>query len=129
LSEPASVLVVEDEYFLQADLEQALTEAGFATEVASSGEQALTLFFAGSRICKALVTDVRLRSALSGWDVARRIRERQPDLPVIYVTGAPADEWASHGVPNSILVSKPFVTAQLIAALSNLLRNGSATTA
>ena len=29
-----------------------------------------------------------------------------------------------HGVPNSILISKPFASAQLVTALSNLLNTG-----
>ena len=49
LCELRSVLLVEDEYFLAADLEDALTGAGFATDVVSSGEEALTLFAGGGR--------------------------------------------------------------------------------
>ena len=41
------ILVIEDEYFLQADLEKVLTEAGFATDIVSSGEEALTLLMGG----------------------------------------------------------------------------------
>ena len=82
-----------DEYLLQADLEKVLTDAGFATEIVSSGEEALTLFIGGSITCQALVTDVRLRGSLSGWEVARQIREKEPAFPVIYVTTAPAEEW------------------------------------
>ena len=93
MSEPPSMLVIEDEYFLQADLEKVLTDAGFATEIVSSGEEALTLFIGGSITCQALVTDVRLRGSLSGWEVARQIREKEPAFPVIYVTTAPAEEW------------------------------------
>jgi hypothetical protein len=37
------------------------------------------------------------------------------------MTGAAADKWASQGVPNSILLEKPFAPAQLVTALSNLL--------
>jgi len=44
LSEERSVLVVEDEYLLQIDLEKALTDGGFSVECVSSGEEALTLF-------------------------------------------------------------------------------------
>ncbi len=39
---------------------------------------------------KVLVTDVYLGGRLSGWDVARRIREEDPNLPVVYMTGAGA---------------------------------------
>lgn len=123
MSDSCSVLVVEDEYFLQADLEQTLNEAGFSTKSASSGEEAL--FLGNQFSCAALVTDICLRNGgLSGWDLARRMRAKQPALPVIYVTAVQAKEWAAQGVPNSILISKPFAPAQLVAALSSLLNIG-----
>jgi len=77
---------------------------------------------------KALVADVRLAGRLTGWDVARRIREKDPSFPVVYVT-ANGQDWASEGVPNSILISKPFAPAQLVTALSQLLNEGSAAAA
>ncbi len=49
LPQPPLVLVVEDEYFLKADLEQILNDAGFATETVSSGEEALALFEADQK--------------------------------------------------------------------------------
>jgi DNA-binding response OmpR family regulator len=67
------------------------------------------------------VTDVNLQGRLSGWDIASRIRESKPAFPIIYITGAAAEEWPSKGVPNSILLQKPFAPAQLTTALSNLL--------
>jgi DNA-binding NtrC family response regulator len=73
--------------------------------------------------------DVRLMGRLSGWDVARRMRKADPTFPVIYMTGAAADQWASQGVPGSILLEKPFAPAQLIAAISQLLNIGSPPTA
>ena len=42
-------------------------------------------------------------------------------MPVIYMTGTHAEDWASKGVPNSVLLTKPFAPAQLVTALSNLL--------
>ena len=49
----------------------------------------------------------------------------QTRFPVVYMTGAAADEWASQGVPNSILLQKPFAPAQLVTAVSQLLNTGS----
>jgi CheY-like chemotaxis protein len=72
---------------------------------------------------EALVTDVNLRGDLNGWEVARQIREKEPSLPVIYMT-AYAEDWASQGVPNNVLIPKPYVPAQLVTALSNLLNIG-----
>jgi DNA-binding response OmpR family regulator len=115
------ILVIEDEYFAMRDVEAALADGGFATEVVFSGEEALTLFMGGVRNYSALVTDVSLGGNLSGWDVAKAIRKKEQVFPVIYVTAAAADQWASHGVPKSILISKPFAPAQLAAAVSSLL--------
>jgi DNA-binding response OmpR family regulator len=78
VSELPLVLVIEDEYLLQGIVEEALTEGGFEVDILSSGEEALTLFKGRRKNYKALVTDVTLRGRLSGWDVARQIRERDP---------------------------------------------------
>ena len=118
------VLVIEDENALQEIVEDALTEGGFASEIVSSAEEALTLFRAGNRDYKALVTDSHLKGEMNGWDVARQVRERDATFPVLYMTGAAADQWASQGVPLSILLQKPFASAQLVTALSNLLNAG-----
>jgi DNA-binding response OmpR family regulator len=114
---------------LQGILEDAPAEAGFETDILSSAEEALTQFMGGTKKYKALVTDVRLMGRLSGWDVARRMREADPTFPVIYMTGAAADQWASQGVPGSILLEKPFAPAQLITAISQLLNIGRPPTA
>ncbi|MET4043970.1 response regulator [Bradyrhizobium sp. RT6a] len=124
--QPPLILVVEDEYALQAVVEEALIEGGFATDILSSAEEALTLFKSGVKAYRALVADVNLMGSLSGWDLARRIREGEPTFPVIYMTGAASDEWASQGVPNSILLQKPFAPAQLVTAVSQLLNQNSA---
>jgi DNA-binding response OmpR family regulator len=118
------ILVVEDEYLLQRNVEEALIDGGFATDAIFSGEEALTLFMSGTRKYKALVTDVNLGGELDGWEVAKRIREKDGAFPVVYMTGDAVPEWASHGVPNSVLVPKPFALAQLVTAVSSLLNAG-----
>lgn len=72
----------------------------------------------------ALVSDIRLGNGPTGWDVARHVRRVSPDLPVIYMSGDGAVDWASMGVPNSIMIAKPFVMQQIIVALATLLNSG-----
>jgi len=79
------------------------------------------LFKAGASSYNALVTDVDLGGRLSGWDIARAIRETNPAFPIVYITGAAADEWISQAVPNSVLVQKPFRPRQIVTAISQLL--------
>ena len=123
MSEVPVVMVVEDEYDLQGLIEEALAEGGFDTDILSSGEEALTLFRGRLKNYKALVTDVALKGRLSGWEVAAHFREADPGFPIIYMSGAHADEWASKGVPNSIMLTKPFAPAQLVTAISQLLNS------
>jgi DNA-binding response OmpR family regulator len=127
VSELPVILIVEDEYPLQGIVEDALTEGGFESDILSSGEEALTLFKGKTKNYKALVTDVNLKGRINGWEVARQIREIDPAFPIIYMTGAAADRWASRGVPNSLLLEKPFAPAQLVTAISTLLNAGTST--
>jgi DNA-binding response OmpR family regulator len=74
-----------------------------------------------------LVTDIGLRGKIDGWEVARQAREIDPQFPVVYMSGKSAEDWGSKGVPNSIMLSKPFAPAQLVTAVSNLLNTGTPT--
>jgi len=124
LQEALIILVVEDDQSIQSIVEEALSDGGFKPTIASSGEEALTLL--GGSKYRVLVIDIKLgKDRIRGWDVARRARAINPGLPVVYITGANADEWAVQGVPNSVLLTKPFAPAQLVTAVSNLLNTGS----
>jgi DNA-binding response OmpR family regulator len=121
------IMVVEDDQSIQSIVEEALSDGGFEPAIASSGEEALMLL-SGSKY-RVLVIDIKLgKDRIRGWDVARRARAINPELPVVYITGANANEWAMQGVPNSILLTKPFAPAQLVAAVSQLLNTGTPTT-
>jgi CheY-like chemotaxis protein len=124
-----TVLVVEDDHLVRSMAEETLNEGGYKVTSVSSAEQAIDLL-TGNNSVRALVTDINLGSnTMTGWDVARRAREVEPELPVVYVTGDSGSDWASQGVPNSILVAKPFAPAQLLTAVSQLLNAGSASNA
>lgn len=121
------ILVVEDDPLIQPIVEDALTDGGFEIAIAPSGETAVELLDASDAKYKALVTDINLgRGKMDGWEVARRAREINPQFPVVYMTGDSAAEWASKGVPNSILLTKPFAPAQLVTAVSQPLNSRNA---
>jgi CheY-like chemotaxis protein len=118
------VLVVEDDQLIQSVVEEALGGGGFEIVITASGEQAVELLDAADGKYRALVTDINLgRDKMDGWSVARRAREINPEFPVVYMSGDSAEDWASQGVPNSIMLSKPFAPAQLLTAVSQLLNN------
>ena len=119
---------MEDDQEVQAIVEETLSEGGFEVAIAASGEEAATLLSGNNGRYRALVTDIGLRGRLDGWEVARRARQINPDFPVVYISGRYAEDWASKGVPNSIMLAKPFAPAQLVTAVSNLLNTGTPTT-
>ena len=114
------LLVVEDDDLIQHLLEDALTEAGFGIQKAFNASDAIKLLDAPDTHFRALITDIDLKSKLTGWDVARHARTISPELPVVYASSSGHD-WESLGVPNSIMLRKPFAPAQLVTAVSQLL--------
>ena len=117
------ILVVEDDALLQSLVEETLSDGGFEIAIVASGEEAVTLLRGHKGSYRAVVTDINLRGTMDGWEVAQHAREIKPDFPVVYMSGAAAADWTSKGVPNSIMLVKPFAPAQLLTAVSNLLNN------
>ncbi|MBU6462926.1 MAG: response regulator [Bradyrhizobium sp.] len=115
------ILVVEDDYYVKEMVQEALSDGGFESEIVASGEEAVTLLKDKHDKYRAVVTDINLQGQLTGWDVATGARELNPDMPVVYMTGAAAEDWSAHGVPNSVLLQKPFAPAQVVTAVSQLL--------
>jgi DNA-binding response OmpR family regulator len=118
-------LVVKDDPLIRSIVEETLADGGFL----SSGENAIDLLDVQKVKYRAVVTDINLgRDRIDGRDIARRAREIDAGLPMVYMTGDSADDWASKGVPNSILLTKSFAPAQLLTAVSQLLNAGSSAT-
>ena len=116
-----TILVAEDETLIALSVEDALRDAGFAVELVSDGNVAMTALDADSDLYVAVVTDVRLGSGPSGWDVARHARKADPSFPVVYMSGDSGHEHGVHGVPDSIMVQKPFAPVQIVTAVTTLL--------
>lgn len=124
--ESVNILLAEDETLLLLDFEDALKEAGFVVLAVTSGKKAVEHLKAAESSIAGIVTDIRFAESPSGWDVARIAREIDPEMPVVYISGDSAPDWASQGVPKSIMIEKPFVMSQLIVAISQLLNDRTA---
>ena len=83
--EPARVLVVDDEEPVRRFVERVLHDAGYETAVAGDGSEAIQVAAKFSGI-DVLVTDVMMPNML-GDELARRLRQNEPDLKVLYLTG------------------------------------------
>ena len=120
------ILVVEDEELLREIIHDALKEGGFDLTTVASGQEAVAEIESGVVKYSALVTDINLKGPMKGWEVARLVRQIDAAFPIVYMTAAAADEWASEGVPNSILLNKPFAQPNwLIVGAARRNRNSS----
>jgi CheY-like chemotaxis protein len=117
-----TLLPVEDEPLIRAALTAALEDGGYILVEAENGAGAMRLLDAHPSL-SVVVTDIRLGFGPDGWEVARQARRCQPLIAVVYMTGDSAGDWSADGVPNSILLQKPFATAQLTTAISTLLNS------
>lgn len=121
LSQLPILLLVEDDQNLQPMLEVALSDDGFEVVVAATGAMAISELESNGTRFKGLVTDIRLGSGPNGWEVGHRARQLVPGIPVIYMSGDSAHEWSAEGVPESIMLQKPFAISQLTSAITTLL--------
>jgi DNA-binding NarL/FixJ family response regulator len=119
--EPARILIVEDDYLIVAQMELALTEAGFEVAgVAASGERAIEL--AASRRPALVVMDVRLAGERDGVDAALELF-RQFGIRCIFATAHHDDiarRRASAAAPLAWL-PKPYGMARLVETVRRAL--------
>lgn len=117
------VLIVDDEPLIAAMVEVTFEDAGFEIRsVMNAAEAADQIAELGARL-SAIVTDIQLGAGPNGWAVAVEARTQLPLLPVVYMTGDSASDWTAFGVPKSVLVQKPFVGAQVLAAVTTLMNS------
>jgi two-component system OmpR family response regulator len=115
------LLIVEDKVKMAGLLQRALGSEGFATDVASRGEDAL--WMAGSTRYDAVVLDVML-PGIDGFETCRRLRADDVWTPVLMLTarGALADRVAGLDGGADDYVTKPFEVDELAARLRALIR-------
>jgi DNA-binding response OmpR family regulator len=116
------LLVVEDDPRLGRLLVRMLSDERHLVELTASGEEALEIAEAGSGI-DAMILDVGLPD-VHGTDVARRLRARGSQLPILMLTARDAVEDRVSGLDAGAddYVVKPFAFAELSARLRALDR-------
>ncbi len=117
------ILLVEDESLILMDIETALIEEGYEVVTANNGSRAIQAFDADPSRIDGVVSDINLGKGPSGWDIAHHIRQAVPAMPMVYMSGDSSHEWEAQGVPNSVLVPKPFVHSQIMTALATLMNH------
>jgi PAS domain S-box-containing protein len=112
------VLIVEDDTLLAELAAGMLAELGFEGVVTHSAKEALDQLAGGERP-KLIFTDIVMPGGISGIELARKVRERFPELPILLTTGYSEEVGGSHGFP---VLQKPYEMDALASALGNLLK-------
>jgi two-component system copper resistance phosphate regulon response regulator CusR len=119
------ILIIEDDLKTAAYLRKGLSENGFKVKVANEGEDGL--YLALTREFDLVLLDVMLPD-MDGWQVLKKLRSRENETPVIFLTARDAVPDRVKGLElgaNDYLV-KPFAFSELIARIKNSLRHGPA---
>ena len=119
------ILIVEDEARIASFLEKGLRANGFATDVASTGEEALLRTRRGGY--DLLILDLGLPDR-DGFDVLRELRARGDSLPVIILTARDSARDTVAGLEGGAddYVPKPFRFEELLARVRLRLRGDGA---
>jgi len=111
-------LVVEDDTLVAELAAGMLSELGFEVTVTHSAKEALERLAGGARP-KLIFSDIVMPGGISGIELARKVRDRFPELPILLTTGYSEQVAGSHGFP---ILQKPYEMEALASALGNLLK-------
>jgi CheY-like chemotaxis protein len=114
-----SVLLVEDEALISELVADALHELGFAVHEVTTGKEALRYLDSGGAV-DVLFTDVNLPGGIDGTELAIRVREMRPDLPIVYASGRYSAGGLGRMVSRSLFVPKPYDPSDIATLLARL---------
>ncbi|HJP69085.1 MAG TPA: PAS domain S-box protein [Sphingomicrobium sp.] len=119
---PVSVLVIDDDPDVRGFIVNSLEEQGYRVREASDGREGLA---AMERETPDLVVLDFIMPGLSGADVARQIRSKRADQPILFVSGYSETEAVKRTAPDAPLLAKPFRAEALQKAVRGALNPGS----
>jgi two-component system cell cycle sensor histidine kinase/response regulator CckA len=128
VSEPRRiVLVVDDEQGLRDLVCRTLQAEGYSTLEAAHGAEALEVMETASEAVDLVVTDV-VMPGMDGRELGRRISQRWPDLPILYISAYDVNDIFRRGSPtqSAPFLQKPFPMDGLITTVRGLMRDRSA---
>jgi PAS domain S-box-containing protein len=112
------ILIVEDDTFVAELAAGMLTELGFESTVAHGSKEALERL-AGGEKPKLVFSDIIMPGGISGIELAQKVRDRFPEMPVLLTTGYSEQVGGAHGFP---VLQKPYEMESLASALGKLLK-------
>jgi two-component system alkaline phosphatase synthesis response regulator PhoP len=115
------ILLVEDEVAIRTGLVDVFVFHGYDVDFAEEGREGLRMALSGHY--DLILLDIML-PGMDGYEICRRIREQDKDLPIIMLTAKTGDEEIIQGLALGAddYVAKPFSVAQLVLRVQAVLR-------
>jgi len=118
-----TILVVEDEKPLRCIIELLLDQLGYTVILAENGQDAQQVWEEHSAEIGLVITDIVMPGGVSGIDLAKTLRAKDPGQKVIFISGYSADlagkELSFEG--GTSFLQKPFSSEQLAKAVRDSL--------
>ncbi len=116
---PLSVLVIDDEAFVRETLADMLTDLDHKVVAVQGGREAIEKL--STQDFDLVFTDLAMPE-MDGWETARAIRERRPELPVVLVTGYGATAQPPSGELDLVvgIIGKPFDFEQVSGTIARV---------
>jgi len=120
------VLVVDDEQGLRELVCRTLQAEGYETLEAGHGAEALEVMESAPDFVDLVVTDV-VMPEMDGRELGRRIGQRWPDLPILYISAYDVNDIFRRGSPRSSapFLQKPFPLEGLLTTVQGLISSAS----
>jgi CheY-like chemotaxis protein len=115
----ARVLVVDDDEGVRCVAAAIVEELGFKVLSAATGREALQILAADPRI-DLLLTDI-VMPEMTGVELARQVRERYPDLPILFASGYADVRTFGEELETETVLKKPFRIAEVAARLREVI--------
>jgi PAS domain S-box-containing protein len=116
---PLSILVIDDEEFVRETLAEILEAQAHEVQTVDSGRAALEKI--ATQHFDLVFTDLAMPE-MDGWETARAIRQAQPNVSVVLVTGYGSSVEAPSGEHNLVdaIIGKPFAFDQVTAVVAKV---------
>ena len=118
-STPISVLLVEDEVLISNLVAEWLVESGFSVHEARTADEALDYLDSGADV-DVVFTDINLPGSMNGAELAAQVRQRRPDIPIVYASGRFRASEVGPLVPRSMFMPKPYNLEDVCKLLERL---------
>jgi PAS domain S-box-containing protein len=112
------ILIVEDDSLVAELAADMLGELGFETTVTHSAKDALERL-SGEQRPSLVFSDIVMPGGISGLELARKVRSRFPELPILLTTGYSEYVGGNHEFP---VLQKPYEMESLATALGKILK-------